>query len=379
MFKYKLKPTAKQTRVFERWLDVCRDLYNAALEERKLAWQRRRVMVSAQMQKAELPDLKRAIPELAEVNSQVLQNVIDRVERSYQQFWRGQRTGNGHGYPRFKGKKRYHSFTYPLCGWGGVHLKDDQLTLSRIGTVRVRLHRPIEGCPKTVTILREMDGWYCLISCDQVPIKPLPKTGKEIGIDFGLLYFVTLDDGTQVENPRWLRQSAKLLRRRNRRMRRRASTSKRFRAAALLVGKTFHTITNQRRDFHRKLALDLVRRYDAVYYEHLNLANMRQNKHLSKSIRDAGFGLFALHLTCKAVEAGKIAMHVAPRYTSQTCSGCGVLVPKGWRTRWHDCPECGTSLDRDQNAARNILHAGQRKRAGQTHQAPTKADTPSVA
>lgn len=359
MFKYKLKPTTSQVLLFERWLGLCRHLYNAALEERQTAWQRCHVTITCRQQIAELPELKRAVPELAEVNSQVLQAVINRLDRNFQGFVRRVCNGEKPGYPRFQSEKRFHSFTYPKCGEGGIYVQRGVLVLSKIGRVRFHQSRPLEGRPKTITILREPDGWYCVISCDQVPLKPQPLTGQMTGIDLGLKTFVTLADGSQILYPQFFRKSEQLLAKRNHRMRRRKEGSNRWKKAAKLVGLTYHKIACQRRDFQWKAARQLVRGYDVIYYERLTTANIMRNHNISKSVRDVAWSTFCLRLAFKAEEAGKRAVAVSPRSTSQVCSTCGVVVSKTLSVRWHSCPDCGASLDRDHNAAMNILRVGQ--------------------
>src|SRR5215510_5540067 len=186
-FKYKLKPMREQERDFERVLMLCRHVYNAAVGERREAWRLRGVSVTYYQQKAELPDIKEAMPEYGEVNAQVLQDVVLRVDRAFQAFFRRIREGHTPGYPRFHGRDRYNSLTYPQIGQhGGARLENGFLVLSRIGRIAVRWSRPIEGTPKTVTISREADGWYVCFSCAEAPVRPLPPTSKEIGIDLGV-------------------------------------------------------------------------------------------------------------------------------------------------------------------------------------------------
>jgi putative transposase len=199
----------------------CRTLYNVALEQRKTWWERGQGRgASYYQQKRELPDLKAACPEFRALHAHVLQDVILRVERTYQAFFRRVKHGEMPGYPRFQGRARYHSFTFPEYGNGAV-LEEGLLHLSKIGHLRIRLHRPLEGIPKTVTISREADGWYACFSCVEVPILPLGLTGQETGIDMGLEAFATLADGSQVANPRLFRVAELDLKRAQRRVSRR--------------------------------------------------------------------------------------------------------------------------------------------------------------
>jgi putative transposase len=317
----------------------------------------------------ELPDLKAACPEYAEINAQVLQDVLRRLDKTFQAFFRRVKAGETPGYPRFRGHSRYHSFTYPQYG-GGVILDGDLLSLSKIGRVRIRLHRLLQGTPKTVTISREVDGWYACISCADVPIHLLPATGQETGIDLGLEAFATLADGTRILSPGWYRKAERELKIAQRRVSRRQKGSSRRRKAVKLLAKAHLKVRRQRADFHHKTALTLVHTNDKIYHEDLQVRNMLRNHHLAKSIQDAGWSAFLSILAYKAAYAGKQVIAVAPAFTSQRCSGCGVMVQKGLSVRWHSCPECGTSLHRDHNAALNILTLGISE-AGQAFQGPT--------
>ena len=226
----------------------------------------------------------------------------------------------------------------------------------------MRWSRPLEGTPKTVSIIEEADGWYACIACSDVPVQPLLSTNEEIGIDLELESFLTLANGKQIANPRHYRQAERALAKAQRRKDRRKKGSKRRRKAVYLLRKKYQKVAQARRDFHHKTALSLLRQYDTIYFEALQVANMAQNEHLAKSIYDAGWSQFCSILTFKAENAGKRVVAVPPAYTSQICSGCGILVHKGLSVRWHECSDCGASLHRDHNAALNIL------RVGQTHQ-----------
>ncbi|HEU4785358.1 MAG TPA: transposase [Ktedonobacterales bacterium] len=358
-YKYRLSPTPAQEQALETALSRCRALYNTALEQRKTWWQRGQgVGATYYQQKAELPDLKAACPEYAAINAQVLQDVILRVARAYQAFFRRIKQGETPGYPRFQGQGRYNSFTYPQYG-GGAVLDGGILSLSKIGRIPVRLHRPLVGMPKTVTISREADGWYVCISCAEAPTEPLPRTGQETGIDVGLKVFLITADGAMVNNPRQYRKAEKQLAKAQRRVSRRKKGSRRRRKAVKWLARKHQKVQRQRTDFHHKTALSLLRTYDVIYVEDLQVRPMVRNHHLAKSISDAGWAAFRTILTSKAVYAGKWVVAVPAQYTSQDCSGCGERVPKSLSVRTHICPSCGLMIDRDENAARNILRAGQ--------------------
>jgi putative transposase len=359
-YKEKLRPTPAQERALDEVLWRCRELYNIALEQRITAYQRRHVSLSRYEQEAELKDIRVEFPEYAAIHSHFLQDVLARLEKTYQAFFRRVQRGEKAGFPRFKGRNRFHSFTFKEYG-NGARLDNGFLVLAKIGRISVHWSRPIEGTPKTVTLSKEADGWYVAISCADVPMRSLPATGQETGIDLGLESFATLAAGGRIVTPAYYRKAEAYLRRCQRRVTRRHQGSHRRRKAVVLLAKAHQHIARQRRDFHHKEARKLVQAYDVIYHEDLRVRNMVQNHHLAKSISDAGWSAFLAILAFKAASAGKRVQAVNPAFTSQRCSGpeCGVIVQKGLSVRWHQCPECGTSLHRDHNAALNILRLGQ--------------------
>jgi putative transposase len=380
-FKYQLLPTPEQARTLETVVWRCRELYNAGLEERKAAWEKRGVCVTFAMQSAQLTAIKEVRLEYNDINAQVLQDVLHRLEKTFQAFFRRVTTGERPGYPRFQGWDRYNSFTYPQVGaHGGAAVDGGILSLSKIGRIRLRLHRPLAGIPKTVTIRREADGWYACFSCAEVPIAPLPTTGRETGIDVGLKVFLVTAEGEVVDNPRHYRRAEKQLAKAQRRVSRRTKGSHRRRKAVQLLERHHQQVRRQRRDFHHKTALALLRRYDTISLEDLRVANLVRNPHLAKSISDAGWAAFRTILEAKAACAGRQVIAAPPAYTSQDGSGvlpdgsrCTQRVAKSLSVRTHVCPSCGLVLDRDENAAVNI------RRAGQARQARTWPDAASVA
>jgi putative transposase len=357
-FKYKLILTPERDQEMEFVLRRCRELYNAALQERKEAWHKCGINITVAQQSAHLPEIKEVRPEYRDIHSQVLQDVLTRLDRAFQAFFRRLKNGETPGYPRFHGHDRYTSFTYKQFG-NGVTLDNGFLVLSKIGRIAVRWSRPMEGTPKTVTLNREADGWYVCFSCADVPVTPLPPTGQETGVDLRLEAFATLADGTRIFSPGWYRKTERALKTAQRRVSRRKKGSHRRRKAVILLAKAHQTVRRQRQDFHHKTALALVRANDVIYHEALQPANMVRNHTLAKSISDAGWAAFLSILSFKAACAGRSVVAVNPAFTSQICSGCGVLVSKGLSVRWHSCPGCGTSLHRDHNAAKNIERLGQ--------------------
>jgi putative transposase len=357
-FKYKLQPTPEQEQAMAFVVRRCRELYNAALQERRDAWQKCGVSISCARQSTELPAIKEVRPEYHEVHSQVLQEVLTRLDHAFQAFFRRVQAGEQPGYPRFQGARRYRSFTYKQFG-NGATLDDGFLVLSKIGRISVRWSRPLAGTPKRVTISQEADGWYVSFSCEGVPGEPMPITGQETGIDVGLKVFLITADGERVENPRHYRKAERELQKAQRRVSRRKKGSKRRRKAVQLLARKHQHVRRQRTDFQHKAALALLRAYDTIYLEDLRVANMVRNSHLAKSISDAGWAQFRAILEGKAGYAGRRVIAVPAAYTSQECSGCGQRVEKSLSVRTHVCTSCGLILNRDENAARNIQWAGQ--------------------
>ena len=358
-YNYRLKPTPEQEQVMEFVLRRCRERYNAALEERREAWLKCGVSVTEAQQSAQLPDIKEVRPEYGDIHSQLLQDVLTRLDRAFQAFFRRIHEGQTPGYPRFQGAARYNSFTYKQCG-NGATLDNGFLVLSKIGRIAVRWSRPIEGAPKTVTISREADGWYVCFSCADASTQPLPATGQETGIDLGLEAFATLSKGERIFHPCWYRRAERALKTAHRCVSRRKKGSNRRRKAVTLLAKAHQKARRQRFDHHHKISLSLVRQYVTIYHEDLQTANMVRNHHLAKSISDAGWSQFLSILSYKAACAGRSMVAVNPAFTSQRRSGCGIIVAKGLSVRWRSCPECTTSLHRDHNAAQNILALGKK-------------------
>jgi putative transposase len=354
-FKYRLDPNHVIEARLDEVLSICRELYNAGLEERRNAYRVTGKGVGFASQSKQLPEIKAVREDVAGVHSQVLQDVLWRVDRSFQRFFEGRKAGRRVGFPRFKGRDRYHSFTYPQSGFA---LDGDRLTLSKIGRVRVRLSRPLEGVVKTLTITREADGWYAVFTCEVQTPQPLAATGRVLGIDVNLENFLTDSQGGRVENPRFFRDSEAKLAKAQRELARKKKGSKRRAKAKRRVAKIHQKIARQRLDFAHKTALRLVRENDVIFFEWLMIANMVRNPYLAKSISDVAWGLFLDVLAAKAEGAGRVARNVNPAATTQQCSGCGATVPKGLSVRWHRCGHCGLELDRDENSAINILLRG---------------------
>ncbi|HRR97036.1 MAG TPA: transposase, partial [Candidatus Ratteibacteria bacterium] len=227
----------------------------------------------------------------------------------------------------------------------------------KIGKFKVKLHRPIEGEIKTITLQRDCVGkWYVCFSCDNVPIKPLPKTNKVVGIDIGCEKFLATSDGQLIDNPRFLKKSFDVLKRKQQYLSRKHKGSNSRRKARKEVAKIHQKIANQRLDFHHKVALWLCRNYDTICIENLQSWNSWRN--LNRSMRDVAWQQFFNILTSKVEYTGKQVIKVPPKGTSQICSSCSKEVPKDLSVRVHNCPFCGLVIDRDINSAINILRLG---------------------
>lgn len=348
-YRYRIYPTKAQEQTLNNQLAVCCELYNAALQERREAWQRQRKSISWFDQNLQLREIKDGRKDVADISSLVLEDTLKRVHLAFQGFFRRVNQGHKPGYPRFRSVRRYDSLTFRQIGNA---LTGNKLRLSKIGHVRIKLHRPFEGSIKTLTIKREAGRWFALfaVECDD---QPLPFNPNMIGIDVGLTSFATLSDGTKIENPRWLRAAQAKLRRLQRRVARRKKGSNRRRKAVLLLQRFHNHIRDQRRDFHHKESRKLVNRNGLIAVEDLNVKGLAGGM-LAKSVNDAGWSNFLFMLAYKAESAGRVLVKVDPRGTSQNCL-CGAEVPKTLAVRVHRCPSCGLVADRDHVSAQLIL------------------------
>ncbi len=368
-FVSRLYPSRTQERTLESILTTTRFFYNDLLAERKEAWEKRGEAVGKTAQLRRVKERKATNPYAAPVHSHILQVVADDLDKAFQAFFRRVRTGEKPGYPRFRGANRWTSFGLKELG-NGFKIDGRRLKLSGVGRIPVRWHRPLEGTIKTVRISKKAGKWYASFSCVVPDKEPLPTTGASIGIDVGLTHLLTTSNGDTVENPRWYRAEQAALRVIQRRIARRQKGGSNRKKVVAQVQRQHERVGNQRKDYLNKLVSGLVKTYDVIAIEDLRITNMTRNHHLSKSILDAGWGYLADHLTRKAACAGREVRLVDPSYTSKTCSGCGERFAQEitLAVRWVTCGACGLSLDRDHNAAINILkrarNASDRQPAG---------------
>lgn len=357
-FKYRIYPSKAQVTKLNETLAICAELYNAGLQERKEAWQRERKSISYCDQTLQLVQIKPVREDVASVNSNVLENVLKRVDLAFKAFFRRVKAGAQPGYPRFRSARRYDSITFRQIG---NSLAGHKLRLSKIGNVRIKLHRPIDGTIKTLTIKREAGRWFALFACNATS-KPLPFNPNAIGVDVGLTRFATLSDGTTIENPRWYRKGQRALRIAQRRVARRQKQSQRRKKAVQILQRAHVYICNQREDFHHKESRKIVNTNGLIAVEDLNVKGMASGW-FAKSINDAGWSNFINMLSYKAESAGRLLVKVDPRGTSQTCL-CGAAVRKTLSAREHVCVECGLVADRDHVSAQIILFRAEAQPSG---------------
>ena len=357
-FQYRVKSNQQTHQRAEKWLSLCRQLYNNCLNERIIAYQENKKLISQYDQMKRLPQLKKVFPDYKQVNSQTLQDVIQRLDRAYQGFFRRVKNKEKAGFPRFKGQNRYDSFTFKQTGW---KLDNNHLEIKNIGKFKLFLSRPIEGDIKTITIRRTLSNqWFISFACDNIPQKLLKKTGKEIAIDMGCQSFLTDSNGNKIDNPRFLKASQNVLTKRQQSLSQKKKGSERRNKARLLVARIHQKLFNQRKDFHFKTANKFVKEFDKIYIEKFN--SFKSFRSLNKSMRDVAWFQFFNILRFKAEEAGREIIEVPAKNTSQLCSKCGQIVEKDLSIRIHKC-SCGLKIDRDWNAALNILKLGQSFRA----------------
>jgi len=354
-FQFRLCPTKAQAKLLQAQLDECRWLYNELLSQRKMAYEELDVSLSKYQQLMFLPMLKEERPSLKAVHSQVLQNIVDRLDKSFLAFFRRCNAGEKPGFPRFRGMHRYDSFCYPQTGFA---LVGKEIVLSKIGHIRMKMHRPVVGEIKTCTIKKTAGGdWDITLSCEVQAVLVEPKT-EVIAIDVGIESFATLSNGERIANPRFFKKGEKSLAKVQRKLSKLAKGTKERHKTGKAAAKIHERIKNQRKDFCHKQAKKIVDQYQYICIEDLSVKNMIKGSHFAKSIADASWSQFRQFLTYKAAEAGRKLGVVNPAYTSQICSQCGHLEPKKLTEREHRCSQCGYKAHRDFNAAQNILALG---------------------
>ncbi|MFC7386058.1 RNA-guided endonuclease InsQ/TnpB family protein [Sphaerisporangium rhizosphaerae] len=380
-YKFLLRPTGKQVIALTACLDDHRALYNAALEHRRTAYAKAGVSISYGDQSAELKHIRAEDPSgQGRWSFSSQQATLRRLDRAFAAFFARAKAGRAPGFPRFKGKGRFDTVTWPSngdgCRWDAQsdHPSATFVRLQGVGHVRVHKHRPVRGTVKTISAKREGSHWYLVLSCDGVPAEPLPATGAAAGIDMGVSSLVTTSDGRHLANPRHLAAYAGRLAAAQRDLARKRRGSKRRRKAAARVAALHAKVRRRRLDGAHKAALAVVRGYDVIVHEDLRIANMTRSASgtldapgrnvagksgLNRSILDAGWGVFLTILSHKAESAGRELIAVNPAGTSRTCARCGHQAKENRLTQAEfRCVRCGHVAHADVNAAINILRAG---------------------
>lgn len=360
-YKFRMYPNKQQEASLDLTLNTCRHLYNMALADRKNAYELEGISRTYGDQAAVLVAEKKD-GNFTGVFSQVLQDVLRRLDKSFKAFFRRVKAGEKPGYPRFKGDGWYKSFTYPQVGF---KFDGSKLNLSKIGSIRIFKHREVEGKIKTCTIKKDNLGhWYAILVSEVEDVSPTePKTA--IGVDVGLKSLVALSTGETIEYPRYYIQAEERLAAAQRNLSRKKKGSANRRKAKARAAKLHQKIQNHRDEFLHQVSRMIVDSADLIVFENLNISGMLKNHHLAKHIQDHAWGKLIQFTQSKAAKAGKVVELVDARYTSQKCSQCGIMVPKTLADRTHFCPNCGLEMDRDINASVNIRTLGLRGRAYQ--------------
>ncbi len=348
-FKYRLFTTRLQSEALDGQLSEACRLYNAALQERREAYRSNKKSLNYYDQANQLKEI-RAAGDLALANFSCCQDILRRVDKTYKAFFLRMKRHQKAGFPRFKSRHRFDSVTFPSYG-DGVKLTGNILRVQGVGEVEVKLHRPVAGKIKTVTVKRECAKWYACFSVE-CEAQPLPILNNAIGIDVGLDSFATLSNGETIPNPRWYRKAQAKLRRAQRRVARRKKGSRRRKAITLLQ-KIHARIFRLRNEYQHRQSFRLVRDFGMIVVEDLNVKGLAAGM-LSKSVQDAGWSSFIAKISYKAENAGRQLIAVNPAGTSQTCI-CGATVRKSLSDREHVCVECGLIAPRDVVSAQVIL------------------------
>jgi putative transposase len=329
-------------------LETCRRLYNDLLSDRIENG------TGFYEQKKKLVQLKVDNKFLKSVHSQVLQDVSLRLDKAFQCFFAGLSK-----YPRFRRRGKYNSFSYPQHKIG-FSLSGNFLKLGKIGKLKIKLHRAIIGTIKRATLIKDIDHWFVAFSIEQQEgaVPEQEKEASAVGVDIGITSVVALSSGETISNPKFLERSAEMIKHLQRELSRKKKGSKNREKAKITLGKAWRKVRRQRDDFAHKLSFKLAKENGIVVFEELKINRMVRSHNLASAILDSTWGKLRQLTAYKAERRGGRVVLVNPSGTSQKCSRCGDVVPKSLSERVHQCMKCGLTLDRDINAARNILKAG---------------------
>lgn len=353
-YTMRLKVTKRQDILLTDTLEHLCVLYNSALEHRKLSWEQEQKSVQYNDQQAALVEFRRRSPEVKMYPSVMQRDPLRRVDLAFKDFFRRLKSGEKPGYPRFKSKTQYHSFTVAEA----FRFEGNVVYLPKWGGFRFKTKHKMKGTPKVLRINRVGRHWILKASCDIGPAPEKLVVRNAVGVDLGLTTLATLSDGTQIVNPRWTKQEENRLAEANRDLSRRTKGSNNRKKSKERLRRIHQRIAGLRRSYLHDVSRILVDKYDLIAHENLKISEMAKSR-FGKSIMDAAWGELLFQIKYKAESAGKWFVPVEPRGTTQTCSGCGELVPKRIWNRTHNCPKCGLSLGRDHNAALNILRLGE--------------------
>ena len=372
-FKFQISASKAVQTKFEQTLNLCCELYNSALQERREAWEINRVSINFHSQAIQLPFIKIDRPELENIYSQVLQDTLRRLSKAFDSFFRRVKQGDAKvGFPRFKSASRYDSFCYVQSGFKIV---GDRLHLSKIGSVRIKLHRPIEGVIKTCTIKREVSGWFVVFACETENIAQIPisEIKNAVALDMGLTTFATLSNEEKILNPKFFKTDEKALERANRALSKEVKHSKPFKRRVKVLQKIHRRIANRRNNFAHQESRRLVNRFDLIVFEDLSIAKMMKSGFLAQGIADAAWNQLISFTKYKAENAGKWCETINPAYTSQTCRVCGHCEKANRQTQSvFECVKCHHTENADVNAAKNILSLGLQRLGNQFLEATSK-------
>ena len=358
-YQFKLRPTEAQETALWKTLRLSRELYNSALQELIDNYK-----ATGKHMNLFTQDKHHGTAQHPELPAVVVDTILKRLHRSFANFFRRCKEGaSKKGFPRFKSAKRWHSFQFrdPDNGISDTYFKAGK---KLGGNIRFNRHRDIKGTLKFCRVLRKPSGWYLQAVCETQP-EELPRTGRSVGLDFGLKYLVADSAGYKVKNPQHLKRSLKRLRIAQRVISRRKKGSNRRKKACRNAARIHEHIANQRSDYLHKISRYYVTHYDNIFVEDLNVSGMVRNHHLARSISDASWSMLRQMLESKAESAGRQLVAVPAHYTSQLCAQCGEIVQKALSVRTHVCPHCGYADCRDTNAAKNILKIGLEKAIGE--------------
>jgi putative transposase len=346
-YKFRLYPTEVQKRRLEDTLETCRRLYNKMLDDRI------KNHTGFFEQKKKLVELKKEDKYLKEVHSQVLQDIVLRLDKAFQSYFNGLSK-----FPRFKRRGRYNSFTYPQHGIG-FRLIGGRIKLGMIGRIKVRFHRKIEGEIKTATIIKDVDQWFVALSVEEpMQFQQIHENDRAVGVDLGITNAIALSDGKMIDGTRFLMKAEEKIKTLQKTLSRKKKGSKRREKARILLAKAWRKLRRKRDDFAHKISDKLAKQYGTIVFEDLNIRAMVKNRFLASAIMDSCWYKLRQLTVYKTERRGGRVIFVNPAGTSQKCSGCGEMVKKPLSERIHACPKCGLTLDRDVNAARNILALG---------------------